>query len=139
MNPNGPTATATITAYGARVNYRNPRPEWYLDYWADRMRRLLEASVRDRHLIPSERCYDVLFHEFMADDVATVERIYEVARLSMTNEARAQIGAYLAGHQRGQAGQVVYDVRKDFGFEPSEVRSSFDFYSDRFAIKVEVE
>ncbi|MGE4650517.1 MAG: sulfotransferase, partial [Myxococcota bacterium] len=68
-------SAATLTAYGARVNYRAPRPEWYLDYCADRMRRLLEASVRDRHLIPSERCYDVLFHEFMADDVATVERI----------------------------------------------------------------
>ena len=132
-------SSATMLAYGARMSYTQPRPEWYFEYWSDRIRRLLEASVRDRLLVPADRTIDVLFHEFMADDLAMVERIYEVARLSMTNEARAQIGAYLAGHQRGQAGQVVYDVRKDFGFEPSEVRSSFDFYSDRFAIKVEVE
>ena len=35
------------------------------------------ASVRDRHLVPADRSVDVLFHEFMADDIATVERIYE--------------------------------------------------------------
>ena len=115
-------SAATITAYGARVNYREPRPEWYLDYWADRMRRLLEASVRDRHLIPSERCYDVLFHEFMADDVATVERIYEVADLPMTPEARGQIETYMRDHPRGKHGQVVYDVREDFGADPAKLR-----------------
>ena len=132
-------SAATITAYGARVNYREPRPEWYLDYWADRMRRLLEASVRDRHLIPSDRCYDVLFHEFMADDVATVERIYEVAGLSMTPEARAQIDTYMREHPRGKHGQVVYDVREDFGADPAKLREPYGFYLDRFAVREEVQ
>ncbi|NRA08897.1 MAG: sulfotransferase [Myxococcales bacterium] len=131
-------SAATITAYGARVNYREPRPEWYLDYWADRMRRLLEASVRDRHLIPSERCYDVLFHEFMADDVATVERIYEVADLPMTPEARGQIETYMREHPRGKHGQVVYDVREDFGADPAKLREPYGFYLDRFAVREEV-
>ena len=131
-------SSATMLAYGARMTYTQPRPEWYFEYWSDRIRRLLEASVRDRHLLPADRTIDVLFHEFMADDLAMVERIYEIARLPMTKAARAQIEAYLQGHQRGQAGQVVYDVRKDFGAEPSEVRAPFDFYRDRFAIKVEV-
>ncbi len=132
-------SAATITAYGARVNYREPRPEWYLDYWADRMRRLLEASVRDRHLIPSDRCYDVLFHEFMADDVATVERIYEVADLPMTPEARGQIETYMREHPRGKHGQVVYDVREDFGADPAKLREPYSFYMDRFPLRVEVE
>ncbi|MFP8875782.1 MAG: sulfotransferase [Myxococcota bacterium] len=132
-------SAATITAYGARVNYREPRPEWYLDYWADRMRRLLEASVRDRHLIPSERCYDVLFHEFMADDVATVERIYEVADLPMTPESRGQIETYMRDHPRGKHGQVVYDVREDFGADPAKLREPYAFYLDRFAVREEVQ
>ena len=94
-------SAATMMTYAARLGYRHPRPDYYIDYWSDRIRRLLEASVRDRHLIAGERSVDVLFHEFMADDLATVERIYRVAGLAMTDEARHQITAYRDAHQRG--------------------------------------
>jgi hypothetical protein len=127
-----------MLAYGARMNYRTPEPEWYLDYWTDRIRRLLEASVRDRALLPAGRTIDVLFHEFMADDLATVERIYDIAGLAMTDAARAQIADYLREHPRGKEGQVVYDLRRDFGAEPAAVREPFAFYFERFPVKVEV-
>ncbi len=131
-------SAATMLAYGARMTYRTPRPGFYLDYWSDRMRRLLEASLRDRPLLPAGRTIDVLFHEFMADDVATVERIYAAAGLPMTPEARAQILAYLAAHPRGKEGQVVYDLRVDFGVEPAALRAPFGFYLDRFPVRIEV-
>ena len=82
-------SAATMMTYAARMSYRHPRPEFYLDYWTDRIRRLLEASVRDRTSSRRSGPVDVLFHEFMADDLATVERIYDVAGLAMTDEARA--------------------------------------------------
>jgi hypothetical protein len=131
-------SAATMLAYGARMNYRRPEPEWYLDYWTERIRRLLEASVRDRALLPAARTIDVLFHEFMADDLATVERIYGVAGLPMTDAARTQIASYLRDHPRGKEGQVVYDLRRDFGAEPAAVREPFGFYFDRFPVKTEV-
>jgi hypothetical protein len=131
-------SAAVMLSYGARMNYRTPEPEWYLDYWTDRIRRLLEASVRDRALLPAGRTIDVLFHEFMADDIATVERIYDVAGLPMTDAARAQIDAYLRDHPRGKEGQVVYDLRRDFGAEPAAVREPFGFYFERFPVKLEV-
>jgi hypothetical protein len=131
-------SAATMLAYGARMNYRTPEPEWYLEYWTDRIRRLLDASVRDRALVPPDRTIDVLFHEFMADDLATVERIYEVAGLAMTETARGQIAAYLRDHPRGKEGQVVYDLRRDFGADPAAVREPFGFYFERFPVKTEV-
>jgi len=131
-------STITMLTYGARNSYRTPRPEWYRDYWSDRIRRLLEASVRDRKLVPAERSVDVLFHEFMADDFATVERIYGVAGLAMTPAAREEIQTYLREHPRGKEGQVVYDLRRDFDAEPAELRRPFGFYLDRFAVRVEV-
>jgi len=132
-------SAATMLAYGARVTYTSPRPEWYLDYWSDRVLRLLEAFVRDRHLLPADRSVDVLFHDFMDDDVATVERIYEVAGLPMTNESREQIRAYLQAHPRGRDGQVVYDLRGDFDAKPEDVRAPFDFYLNRYDVRLEVE
>lgn len=131
-------SAATLVAYGARMNYRSPKPEWTLDYWADRMRRLLESSVRARPLVSSVRTIDVLFHEFMADDLAMVEKIYDVAQLPMTPAARAQIQTYLAQHPRGKEGQVVYDLRRDFGAEPAALRERFGFYLDRFPVRIEV-
>ena len=45
-------SAATMMAYAARMSYRTPDPDFYLSYWTDRIRRLLEASLRDRHLVP---------------------------------------------------------------------------------------
>ena len=132
-------SAATMLCYAARLGYTKTRPEWYLDYWADRVRRLLDASVRDRHLLPPERTVDVLFHEFTVADLETVGRIYDVAGLPMTPEAKAEIERYLARHRRGQQGRVVYDLRTDFGAEPREVRDPFGFYLDRFPVRIEVE
>jgi hypothetical protein len=33
---------------------------------------------------------------------------------------------------------VVYDLRRDFDAEPAELRRPFQFYLDRFAVRVEV-
>ena len=131
-------SAATMLAYGARMSYRSTRPEWYLAYWADRIEQLLGASVRDRRLVPEGRSVDVLFHDFMADELGTVERIYATAGFPLTDGARAAITAYLAGHERGRDGQVVYDVRRDFGADPTELRAPFGFYLDRFPVREEV-
>lgn len=132
-------SAATMVSYGSRMTYTDPRPEATLEYWHDRIRRLLEASLRDRHRLPSDRTIDIGFHELMADDIAAVERIYEVADLPMTNEAARQIADYRTAHPRGKQGQVIYDLRKDFGVEPTTLREDFGFYLDRFEVRSEVE
>jgi hypothetical protein len=131
-------STITMLCYGARTAYRTPRPEWYRDYWTDRIGRLLDASVHDRHLLPEERTTDVLFHEYMADEMGTLARIYASARMDLTQEARRQIDAYRMAHPRGKEGRVVYDLRGDFSVTPGEVRSRFDEYMDRFPVRIEV-
>ena len=98
---------------------------------------LLRACVRDRDLVPAERSIDVLFHEFMADDIGTVERFYECAGVEMTDAARRQLDAYMAANPRGKHGRVVYDLEADFGRKPADVRSRFDFYFERFAVRAE--
>ncbi len=131
-------STITMLTYTARLSYCTTRPEWYLDYWTDRVRRLLQASVRDRGLLRAGRTHDVLFHEFMADEMGTIERIYEVAGLPFTDTARAEMAAYIADHPRGRDGQMVYDLRGDFDADPADVRAHFSFYQERFAVREEV-
>jgi hypothetical protein len=131
-------SAATMLCYSARTTYKTTNPEWYLDYWSRRIEQLLAASVRDRHRLPEDRTIDVLFHEFMANDFAMVERIYEVAGLPMPDAARREIRLHLDDHARGKHGSVSYDLRQDFGAEPARVREPFGFYLERFAVRNEV-
>lgn len=131
-------STITMVTYGARTAYRTPNPEWYRDYWIDRIGRLLDASIRDRHLLPADRTTDVYFHEYMADEMGTLQRIYDAAGIEFTDSARAEIAAYQAAHPRGKEGRVVYDLRGDFGTTPEEVRTRYTEYMNTFPVEIEV-
>jgi hypothetical protein len=67
-----------------------------------------------------------------------VEQIYEQAGIEMTATARAQIESHMADHPRGKFGEVVYDLRGDFGVEPADLRQRFGFYVDAFTVPPEV-
>ena len=130
-------SAATMLAYGDRVRRKRADPPAVAEYWADRVETLLRACVRDRDLIAAESSLDVLFHEFMADDVATVERIYALADLEMTPEARGELDGFMAANPRGKHGRIVYDLKGDLGFDAAALRERFAFYFDRFPIREE--
>ena len=131
-------STITMLTYGARAAYRTTKPEWYRDYWTERIGVLLDASLRDSGLLPADRTVDVFFDQYMADEMGTLQRVYDAAGIELTDQARAEIAAYQASHPRGQAGQVVYDLRGDFDITPEQVRSRFTSYLGAFPIRIEV-
>jgi hypothetical protein len=133
-------STITMTTYGARTAYRTTRPDWYRDYWTDRIGRLLDSSMRDRHLLPEGRTLDVYFHEYMADEMGTLQRIYDAAGIELTDRARGEIRAHQAAHPRGKEGRVVYELRGDFSTTPEEVRARFGAYLEAFPnVRIEVQ
>lgn len=130
-------SAATMVAYASRLSAHRVDPPAIFDYWADRIERMLAASIRDRALLPAGRTVDVLFHEFMADEIGTLERIYAVAGLDFEVQ-RAAAQRYLDAHPRGQGGRVDYDMRADFHADPAAVRRRFAFYAEAFAVREEV-
>jgi hypothetical protein len=127
----------TMLGYGDRMRRTRVDLAGLADYWIDRVEKLLGACLRDRDRLPAAQAIDVRFHEFMADDVATVAQIYERAGLPMTPAARAELDAFLAANPRGKHGQVIYDLKGDFGLEPEDVRKRFRDYIERFRVRVE--
>jgi len=79
----------------------------------------------------------VLFGDFMADELGTVGAIYDRAGLELTDRARRELEAFTAANPRGKYGQVVYDLRGDFGLESDAVRERFAFYFERFGVVAE--
>jgi hypothetical protein len=127
----------TMLCYGDRLRRRRVDPPAVATYWVDRIEVLLRRCVRDRDLIPAERSLDLPFHDFMADDVGAVERIYELADFEMTPAARASLDAFMQANPRGKHGRIVYDLAADFGIDGAALRERFSFYFDRFPVKVE--
>ena len=132
-------STITMVTYGARTAYKTPEPEWYRDYWVDRIGRLLDTSMRDRHLLPEDRTTDVYFHEYMADEMGTLQRIYDAAGIDFTETARSEVAAYQDAHPRGKEGRVVYDLRRDFSAEPAQLRARYAEYMKSYPVKEEVQ
>ena len=128
----------TMLAYGQRTSRTHVDLPAILDYWSDRVEHLLRACVNDRNKLPSGQSLDVLFHEFMADDLGTVEAIYQRAGLPMTDTAQGQLQQYLRDNPRGKHGQVVYRLQQDFGVDPVILRERFQFYFNQFPVRAEV-
>jgi hypothetical protein len=126
----------TMMTYLARLNLDPVDPAFVGGYWADRLETMLRACVADRHLLPADRSIDVRFDEFMADDVAMVERIYAIAGQPFTADVRSAMDAFMKDHPRGRHGGVVYDLT-EFGIDRKERREALQFYVDRFAIELE--
>jgi hypothetical protein len=55
----------------------------------------------------------------------------------VTAEARAALDGFLGAHPRGKAGQVLYNIKRDFAVDPAELRAQFGFYFERFGVRAE--
>ena len=131
-------STATMIAYGHRILRTSVDPKWVLDYWTDRFEKLLSALVRDRKVFGVKQSLDVLFHEYMADEMGTVQKIYDLHDMEFTPKARQEMADFIAAHPRGKHGRVRYHLKEHFGVEPDAIRERFQFYYDALPVKIEV-
>jgi hypothetical protein len=127
---------ATMSAYSARLSRDPVDPVTIGRFWSDRIQRMLQACVRDRELLPARQSVDVLFDDFMADDVAMVERLYGLADQPFTAAVRSTMDAFMAEHPRGKHGRVLYDLA-DIGLDRAERREALHFYVERFGVALE--
>jgi hypothetical protein len=122
----------TMVAYSSRTSLSPVDAPRIANYWADRLDDMLNAAMRDREVL-GPNSIDVRFDEFMADDIGTVERIYELAGQPFGESARAATSHYIATHERDRFGKVIYDVDQ-IGIDVPARRASMRAYSERFAI-----
>lgn len=129
----------TAIGSGSRLTRRTVDLQAIADYWIDRYVSLLQGCVAQRDALDESRSLDMYFHDLMADPKAALAPAYDKAGLPFDREAQAAIDVALSANQRGRHGQLVYDLRADFGLDPADVRKRFDFYFDRFpGVRVEV-
>ena len=87
--------------------------------------------MRDRDVLPAGQSIDVRFDDFMADEEATVARIYELAGQPFDDGVRAAMSRFRGEHPRGRYGGVVYDPT-DLGLDVDDVARRLGAYRERF-------
>ena len=128
-------SAATMIAYAQRIMRKTVDVKIIIDYWIERIERLLQAGVRDRHLWKPENSIDVPFDYFMKHDMAVVERIYDLYGMPLTRTAREQMQAFIDAHPRGKFGTIRYNLKDNFNVDPDAIRERFSFYYDAFDLK----
>jgi len=131
------TSWITMTVYAARMSRKPIVLDEIIPHAQKLQKYLLDGVVRDRRVLPEARTEHVYFHEFMADDIGTLERIYDRAGLGMSDEARAAIDHYIETHPRGRHGKVVYDLEGDFGITRDAMYEVFGNYLEAFPVERE--
>ncbi|WP_244975490.1 sulfotransferase family protein [Mycobacterium kubicae] len=127
----------TMMAYSDRLRRTSIDPEWLVDYWSDRVHRLLSACVRDRDLVPADRSIDIGFHDLNGNEIPLLTQLYERGGVELTPQVRAEFQKYLETNPRGKHGRIRYDLTRHFGIAPDELRARFGFYFDRFDVRAE--
>ncbi|MGY5309361.1 sulfotransferase family protein [Nocardia gipuzkoensis] len=130
-------STITMMAYPDRLRRRSIEPAWLLEYWTDRVHRLLSASVNDRDLVPADRRIDIGFHHLNGNEIPLLEQLYDRAGVELTSEVRERFQGYLDNNPRGKHGRIRYDLPGHFGVTAEELRTHFDYYFDAFDVRVE--
>lgn len=121
---------AMIT-YSARMHRSVVPVEEIAAAWIDRLELMLAALIRDRDVIAAERSIDVSFDDFMADELGVAEQVYGLVGEPVTDDARAAMTDYLAGHQRGRLGKVATSCEM-FGLDEDDLHARFAPYVSRF-------
>jgi Sulfotransferase family len=127
----------TMMAYSDRLRRKSIDAGWLLDYWSDRVHRLLSACVRDRDLVSSDRSIDISFHHLNGNEMPLLEQLYQRGEVDLTPQARKGFQQYLDDNPRGKHGHIRYDLQRHFGISPAELRARFAFYFDKFDVRAE--
>jgi len=106
--------------------------------WTARLRRVLEhaIAVRSARAYPDAIFYDMHFSDFVADQFAAVEKIYDALGLPMTEHGAERMRAFIAEHPKGKDGIHRY-APEEFGVVPDTIRREFSAYLERFGLAPE--
>ncbi len=106
--------------------------------WNPRLKRALEhaIAVRTAKRYPQAIFYDMKFSEFIRDQFAVVEKIYDAFGLPMSGEAAEKMKWFIADNPQGKHGIHRYSP-EEYGIKPEVVRRDFRPYIERFDLPPE--
>ncbi|AIT81419.1 sulfotransferase [Novosphingobium pentaromativorans US6-1] len=101
---------------------------------AEHLREGMERALASRERIGEDRFFDLHHHDFIADPLGSIERIYDFLGFELRPEARRKMEDWYAANRSGAHGTHSY-TPEQFGLTAEQIRKDFAFYTDRFGIE----
>jgi hypothetical protein len=132
------TSYASLTTLVRSMSSDDVDPVEIAEDWTARIKRVLEHSiaVRAQEKFPKAQFYDMYFQDFVTDQFAVVEKIYDTFDLPMTGEAADRMKAFIADNPKDKHGIHRYSP-DEYGVDPEQIRESFRPYMERFGLESE--
>lgn len=106
--------------------------------WIPRLSKAIHhgLEVRTSREYPGAVFYDMLFPDFITDQFAVVEHIYDAFDLPMTAEGADRMRSFIAANPPGVHGTHDY-TPEQYGIDPVDVRARFRDYIEHFSLPPE--
>ena len=106
--------------------------------WIPRLAKVIQhgLDVRRAQAYPDAIFLDMMFSDFVTDQFAMIERIYDTFDLEMTDEGARRMRSFIDANPPGVHGAHTY-TPEQFGIDPADVRARFRDYIDHFALPPE--
>jgi hypothetical protein len=99
---------------------------------------LLDMVTQQRQsgVVPGDQMFDIHYADLIADQQATIRKLYAQLGIELTNEAESRMQAYVAAKPKHRHG--VHSYRFDYlGVSPEEMRARFAGYMKQYAVREE--
>ena len=105
--------------------------EQVAQFWASRLKELLDDFMATRAAAPSDRFVDVAYRDLLARPIEQGVRVLEAAGVEVDDDTVAQMEQWIEANRREDRAPHRYSL-EDFGLERSEVAAMFAAYRARF-------
>lgn len=106
--------------------------------WLGRISTALDRALATRSRAGGDgpQFFDMHFHDYLADPIGMVRRIYAHFGRELSDATAGRMQAYLITHPADEHGRHRY-VLSDFGLEPAAVRERMKRYQEHFGVPSE--
>lgn len=103
-----------------------------IDYWAQQ----LDKGIKIREALPqhAQQFYDLHFTDLMNNPFSAIEDIYQHFDMTLTDEAKQAMQAFLADNSRDKHGKHHYTAEM-YGMTEEHLQRAFKHYCDYFNIQ----
>lgn len=105
--------------------------------WADRWAAALDKFLKVRDASPAEQFFDISYQRLVTAPIETVEEVYRFLGISLSDDARARMQAFLDKHPQNKHGRHRYSM-SEFGLDVQAEAARFRSYCERFEIPMQV-
>ncbi len=127
------TSYASLTSLVRSMGSEDVDKKEIASDWTERLHKVVMRTldVRTAREYPEARFLDVRFSDFVRDQFAVVQKIYDAFDMEMSDVAAQRLRGFIDDNPKGKHGAHEY-TPEEYGVVPADVRASFSEYIERF-------